>query len=69
MGANTQGTIGDAEAGYAEHAGADSGVEAEGSRKGVEEVAEWKGEIGWGKTRLQKCTIHGLLYIPFIHET
>jgi len=52
VGANTQGTIGDAETGYAEHAGADSGVEAEGSRKGVEEVAEWKGEIGWGKTQL-----------------
>lgn len=67
MGKDAQGTVGDEETGYAQHAGADSGVEAEGSWKGVEEVAEWEGEIGWAKTTA-KCTIHGLLYIPFINE-
>lgn len=44
LGANTKGTLGDEETGYAEHASFDPGMEAEGTRKRLEEVAEWKGE-------------------------
>lgn len=46
MGEDAQGTIGDEETGHVEHAGSDSGVEAEGARQGLEEVAEWEGKIG-----------------------
>lgn len=45
MGAYAQGQTGDAETGHVGHAGVDTGVEAEGAWKRVEEVAEWKGEI------------------------
>ena len=45
MGANTEGTFGDEETGYAEHARFDPGMETEGTRKRLEEVAQWKGEI------------------------
>lgn len=63
MGANTEGTFGDEETGYAEHAGFDPGMETEGARKRLEEVAQWKGEIDclfsnlffFGK-QLLKCT-------------
>jgi len=44
LGANTEGTLGDEETGHVEHAGFDPGMEAEGPRKRLEEVAQWKGE-------------------------
>jgi hypothetical protein len=47
VGADAEGTSGDEEAGYVEYAGFDPGVEAEGTWKRVEEVAEWEGEVGW----------------------
>jgi hypothetical protein len=44
VGANTEGTLGDEETGYAEHAGFDPRMEAEGPRKRLEEVAQRKGK-------------------------
>lgn len=45
VGEDDEGTVGDAETGYVGYAGVDSGVEAEGPWKGVEEVAQWQGEV------------------------
>jgi hypothetical protein len=45
MGTHIEGSFGDEETGYAEHAGFDPGMEAERTRKRLEEVAQWKGEI------------------------
>lgn len=51
MGKDAKGKTGDEEAGYAEYAGFDPGVEAEGAWKRLEEVAEFQGEeinqAGW----------------------
>lgn len=46
MGEDVEGKVGDEEAGYVGYAGVDPGMETEGAWQGVEEVAEWEGEIG-----------------------
>lgn len=71
MGTDAQGTLGDEETGHAEHAGFDSRVEAKGPRQRLEEVAEWKGQIGPWTLECPRATFYpcSICELNLFHHT